>query len=141
MIVYDGLKSDFMRSVEGGLIAKEIEQNILDKLGRHTTANEFMSWENSMLRMYMVMNDPEIPSDAGVAIEYNIPQTAKRVDFMISGYGIDQKPGMVIVELKQWQKWKKLKLQMPLWNWLRRIRGMHLDGLCIPHIRRGHTRG
>ena len=43
MIVYDGLKSDFMRSVEGGLIAKEIEQNILDKLGRHTTANEFMS--------------------------------------------------------------------------------------------------
>ena len=28
MIVYDGLKRDFMRSVEGGLIAKEIEQNI-----------------------------------------------------------------------------------------------------------------
>ena len=109
MIVYDGLKSDFMRSVEGGLIAKEIEQNILDKLGRHTTANEFMSWENSMLRMYMVMNDPEIPSDAGVAIEYNIPQTAKRVDFMISGYGIDQKPGMVIVELKQWQKMEKVE--------------------------------
>ena len=50
MIVYDGLKNDFMRSVESGLIAKEIEQNILDKLGRHTTENEFMSWENSMLR-------------------------------------------------------------------------------------------
>lgn len=104
MIVYDGLKSDFMRSVEGGLIAKEIEQNILDKLGFHTTANEFMSWENSMLRMYMIMNDSEIPSDAGVAIEYNVPQTAKRIDFMISGYGADNKPGMVIVELKQWQK-------------------------------------
>lgn len=109
MIVYDGLKSDFMRSVEGGLIAKEIEQNILDKLGRHTTANEFMSWENSMLRMYMVMNDSEIPSDAGVAIEYNIPQTAKRVDFMISGYGIDEKPGMIIIELKQWQKMEKVE--------------------------------
>ena len=109
MIVYDGLKRDFMRSVEGGLIAKEIEQNILDKLGRHTTANEFISWENSMLRMYMVMNDPEIPSDAGVAIEYNIPQTAKRVDFMISGYGTDERPGMVIVELKQWQKIEKVE--------------------------------
>lgn len=109
MIVYDGLKSDFMKSVEGGLIAKEIEQNILDKLGRHTTANEFVSWENSMLRMYMIMNDSEIPSDAGVAIEFNIPQTAKRVDFMISGYGSDEKPGMVIVELKQWQKMKKVE--------------------------------
>ena len=62
-----------------------------------------------MLRMYMVMNDPEIPSDAGVAIEYNIPQTAKRVDFMISGYGVDQKPGMVIIELKQWQKMEKVE--------------------------------
>lgn len=109
MIVYDGLKSDFMRSVEGGLIAKEIEQNILDKLGFHTTANEFMSWENSMLRMYMIMNDSEIPSDAGVAIEYNVPQTAKRIDFMISGYGADNKPGMVIVELKQWQKIEKVE--------------------------------
>lgn len=109
MIVYDGLKSDFMRSVESGLIAKEIEQNILDKLGRHTTANEFMSWENSMLRMYMIMNDSEIPSDAGVAIEYNIPQTAKRVDFMISGYDAAEKPGMVIVELKQWQEMEKVE--------------------------------
>ena len=108
MIVYDGVKSEFMTSVESGLIAQEIEQNILDKLGRHTTANEFMSWENSMLRMYMVMNDSMIPSDAGVAIEYNIPQTAKRVDFMISGYGEDDKPGMVIVELKQWQEMKKV---------------------------------
>ena len=109
MLVYEGLKSDFMQSVEGGLIAKEIEQNILDKLGRHTTESEFVSWENSMLRMYMVMNDSEIPADAGVAIEFNIPQTAKRVDFMISGYGADEKPGMVIVELKQWQKMEKVE--------------------------------
>ena len=109
MIVYDGLKSDFMKSVEGGLIAQEIEQNILNKLGRHTVANEFTSWENSLLRMYMVMNDPEIPADAGIAIEYNIPQTAKRVDFMISGYGDDDRPGMVIVELKQWQKIEKVE--------------------------------
>ena len=43
-----------------------------------------------------------IPSDAGVAIEFNIPQTSKRVDFMISGYGDEDMPGMVIVELKQW---------------------------------------
>ena len=28
---------------------------------------------------------------------------------MISGYGIDQKPGMVIIELKQWQKMEKVE--------------------------------
>ncbi len=73
MIVYDGLKSDFLQSVENDTIALEIEQNILAKMGRHTVENEFVSWDNSMQYMYKVMNDPEIPQNAGVAIEYNIP--------------------------------------------------------------------
>ena len=109
MIVYDGLKSDFLRSVEGDTIALEIEQNVLAKMGRHTVANEFLSWDNSMQYMYKVMNDPEIPEDAGIAIEYNIPQTAKRVDFMISGYDMNKQPGMVIVELKQWSSLEKVE--------------------------------
>ena len=108
MIVYDGLKRDFLRSVECDTIAMEIEHNILSKMGRHTASNEFLSWYNSMQYMYKVMNDPEIPDDAGIAIEFNIPQTAKRVDFMISGYDEDGKPGMVIVELKQWSKLEKV---------------------------------
>ncbi|MCR5179024.1 MAG: DUF2075 domain-containing protein [Lachnospiraceae bacterium] len=109
MIVYDGLKSDFLKSVESDTIAIEIEHTILDKMGRHTVANEFLSWDNSMQYMYKVMNDPMIPSDAGVAIEYNIPQTAKRVDFMISGYDINGTPAMVIIELKQWSKLEKVE--------------------------------
>ena len=104
MIVYDGVKSDFLHSVEADTIALEIEQKILEKMGKHTVANEFLSWENSMQYMYKVMNDPEIPEDAGIAIEFNIPQTAKRVDFMVSGYDSVGNPGMVIVELKQWSK-------------------------------------
>ena len=102
MIVYDGLKTDFLSSCERDSIAIEIEENILKKLGRHTPKAEFRSWENSLNYMYKVLNDDEIPGDAGVAIEFNIPQTSKRVDFMISGYGGENEPGMVIVELKQW---------------------------------------
>ena len=109
MIVYDGLKRDFLYSVENDTIAMEVERNILEKIGKHTAANEFRSWDNSMQYMYKVMNDPEIPADAGVAIEYNIPQTSKRVDFMISGYDINGKPGLVIIELKQWDKLEKVE--------------------------------
>mgnify|MGYP006793020877 FL=1 len=72
MIIYDGLKSDFLKSVEEDTIAIEIQRNILERMGRHTTDNEFRSWVNSMQYMYKVMNDAEIPSDAGIAIEYNI---------------------------------------------------------------------
>ncbi len=104
MIVYDGIKTDFLTSCENDSIAIKIEENILNKLGRHTPHAEFRSWENSLTYMYKVLNDPEIPADAGVAIEFNIPQTSKRVDFMISGYSNDDEPEMIIVELKQWDE-------------------------------------
>jgi len=109
MIVYDGLKTDFLTSCENDSIAIEIEQNILAKLGRHTPKPEFRSWENSLNYMYKVLNDDDIPADAGVAIEFNIPQTSKRIDFMISGYGQDDEPGTVIIELKQWESLEEVK--------------------------------
>ena len=102
MLVYDGVKTDFLRSVEEDTIAVEIEQSIYEKMNRHTAKNEFRSWENSLEYMYKVLNDDEIPDDAGVAIEYNIPQTSKRVDFLISGYDKYDKGNVVIIELKQW---------------------------------------
>ena len=104
MIVYDGIKTEFLQSVEDDSIALQIEENILAKMGRHTGKAEFRSWENSLTYMYKVLNDNDIPSDAGIAIEYNIPQTAKRIDFMITGYDSKNTANMVIVELKQWQE-------------------------------------
>ncbi|WP_027397106.1 DUF2075 domain-containing protein [Anaerovibrio lipolyticus] len=108
MIVYDGVKSDFLHSVEQDTIALEIEDNIRRIMGINTPQNQFRAWVNSLHYMYKVMTDAEIPANAGIAIEYNVPQTAKRVDFMISGYDTDSKPGMVIIELKQWSELTKV---------------------------------
>ena len=104
MIVYSGIKRDFLTAVEQDSIATEIEENIYNKMHRRTAQNEFRSWENSLEYMYKVLNDIAIPENSGVAIEYNIPQTSKRVDFIISGYGEKQDPNVVIIELKQWDK-------------------------------------
>jgi len=104
MLVYDGTKSDFLYSVEQDTIAYEIEENIYQKMNRHTARNEFRAWENSLEYMYKVLNDNDIPQDAGIAIEYNIPQTSKRVDFLISGYDENARSNVVIIELKQWDK-------------------------------------
>lgn len=109
MLVYDGTKTEFLRSVEQDTIAFEIEQNIYEKMNRHTARNEFRAWENSLEYMYKVLNDQEIPQDAGIAIEYNIPQTSKRVDFLISGYDKEDKGNVVIIELKQWDKIESVK--------------------------------
>ena len=104
MIVYSGLKRDFLTAVEQDSIAAEIEENIYNKMHRKSAQSEFRSWENSLEYMYKVMSDADIPQNAGIAIEYNIPQTSKRVDFIVSGYDEKQNPNVVIIELKQWDK-------------------------------------
>ena len=73
---------------------------------RHTPLKESRSWDNSLRYMYIVMNDMDIPEDAGIAIEYNIPRTAMRVDFIITGRDAQEKPNAILIELKQWDKLK-----------------------------------
>ena len=48
------------------------------------------------------MRDLAIPDLAGVAIEYIVPNTQKRVDFIITGLDQQDNEHVVIVELKQW---------------------------------------
>lgn len=102
MIVYSGIKTDFLTAVEEDSIAEEIEKNIYEKMHRSTGRSEFRSWENSLEYMYKVLNDDGIPKNSGIAIEYNIPQTSKRVDFIVTGYGNEDTPHAIIIELKQW---------------------------------------
>ena len=71
---------------------------------RKTGEAELRSWTNSLKYMYIALNSNTIPEDAGIAIEYNIPPTGKRVDFMISGYDESNNGNIVIIELKQWDK-------------------------------------
>ena len=56
-------------------------KNIKLKMNRTTGLSELNAWRNSLKEMYITLNDSDIPKDAGVAIEYNIPQTSKRVVF------------------------------------------------------------
>lgn len=102
MIIYSGTKQTFVDSVINDTIAKEIEEMMQLKFGKKTASAEFRSWENSLQYMEKVLNDISIPNNTGVAIEYNVPQTAKRVDFIVSGFDEHNLPHIVIIELKQW---------------------------------------
>ena len=111
MLIYNGLKSDFMSDTENDVLETKLYDAIKNKMNRSTGLRELNSWRNSLKEMYITLNDSKIPSDVGVAIEYNIPQTSKRVDFLISGYGKDNKGNVIIVELKQWEKLQAIEGQ------------------------------
>ncbi len=107
MLVYESTKSTFLDDVVNDSIADKIYERFKDKVGR-TKKSEITSWNNSMEYMYKVLNDERIPEDSGIAIEFKIPYTSKRVDFILSGKDEEGKNAAVIIELKQWSSAKEV---------------------------------
>lgn len=104
MIVYNANKDLFVNDVRTGVIATKILDLIKEKGLNAGQDREFSAWQNSMQFMRNIVDDKEIDDDVQIAIEYNIPQTSKRVDFIIIGSDSREKDNIVIVELKQWSK-------------------------------------
>ena len=100
MIIYSGIKSEFIDNLPQ--LPTLLKESIKDKLGEITEQNEFLSWENSLKYMSDVIDTPTIPDDAGIALEYNIPITNNRIDFIITGIDENNTSQVVIIELKQW---------------------------------------
>ena len=104
MIVYSANKGLFVQDVRTNVIATKILDLIREKGLNAGQDREFAAWHNSMKFMRDIVDDPQIDDDVQIAIEYNIPQTSKRVDFIIIGANEKGKDNIVIVELKQWSK-------------------------------------
>lgn len=99
MIVYIAEKKTFRNDVFTG----RIEEIIQEKMGRKVSVGEVRSWQKSLVYMSFIVEDSAIPDDSGICIEMGIPQTSKRIDFIISGYDASGASHAVIVELKQWE--------------------------------------
>ncbi|WPK10293.1 DUF2075 domain-containing protein [Lysinibacillus louembei] len=105
MIIYEADVSEFLDDVANEIIVDRLYKVYQEKIGR-TTRSEIRSWDYSLQRMSNVLRDREIPKDAKAAIEFKIPNTGKRVDFIIAGND-GQDDHAVIVELKQWEEIEK----------------------------------
>lgn len=106
MIVYSATKSRFVEDVFSNNIEGIILNKFRAKLKRAVGAREIESWKNSMDFMHKILIDDEIPADSGVAIEYSLPQTSKRIDFILTGKDEHKNEHAIIIELKQWTEAK-----------------------------------
>ncbi|MDN4165067.1 DUF2075 domain-containing protein [Cytophagales bacterium LB-30] len=103
MIIYQRTKEEFSKDILTNEIDKIIAKQIKAKTGKETSPNEIISFKNSLGFIDRVLNDKDIPDDCGISIEYHIPQTAKRIDFIISGSD-GKNENVIIIELKQWSE-------------------------------------
>lgn len=103
ILIYKGNKRDFHSDVIEGSVARKIEYQFAIHGLSHDNISEFNSWQNSLVKMNEILEDPDFGDDIQVAIEYQIPQTSKRVDFIIAGENDKDVENVVVVELKQWE--------------------------------------
>lgn len=103
MIIYQSTKDGFLNDAFGQDIERIVLGAYQARTGHRVGKAEMRAWKESLLAMAKVLRHGSIPNDCGVAIEYVIPQTAKRIDFLLSGIDEQNRGMLIIVELKQWE--------------------------------------
>lgn len=102
MIIYSESKSTFLEDLVNGILDEKLESLMMSRFGRGSPESELRAWRNSLTYMGNIIGSSSIPADAGIAIEYGIPYTSKRVDLIVTGLNESGHNAAVIVELKQW---------------------------------------
>ena len=108
MIIYENTKAGFSLDIFNGIIENKINNSMQEKTGKRASPSEVRSWTASLEFLDNALHSPDIPDNAGVAVEYNIPYTPKRIDFILSGYDEERNNSAVIIELKQWSELSKV---------------------------------
>jgi uncharacterized protein len=104
MIIYLETREVFLEHVRRNQIEEEVGERLKLKTGRRVSPAEVRSWRNSLIYVSNILQAEEIPAALGVAIEYQIHNTSRRIDLLLSGRDKDERHAAVIVELKQWEQ-------------------------------------
>lgn len=89
MIVYAATKEQFLKDSDNDDIEDVILRHFKEATGKGRCIG-LRSWQGSLTYMAKVLRDDGLPNSAGLAIELHIPQSSKRIDFLLTGRGENQ---------------------------------------------------
>lgn len=118
MIIYSATKRQFCETVKENKIGYVIKQAFGQRMGYEPSPNEAQAFQNSLPYVGNILDGSNLPDDVGVAIEYRIPQSSKRVDFIITGKNEDGLPIAIIIELKQWTNLESTTMDAIVRTWV-----------------------
>jgi uncharacterized protein len=84
MIVYLANKTQFREDILSNRIEEIVHDSFQCQLGKSVGESKLVSWKNSPRHIDAVLENAGISDNAGVAIEFNILQTGKRIDFIFA---------------------------------------------------------
>jgi uncharacterized protein (DUF433 family) len=81
-------------------IAEKLRAEYTTQIGHRPAPSEVASWQNSLMALSMLVDQAEL-SDHGVILEYQLGNTSRRLDAMLTGHSPTSAENAVVVELKQ----------------------------------------
>jgi uncharacterized protein len=118
MIVYKATKKEFCETVLENRIGSVVKNAFRQNMGFDPSPNEAQSFQNSLPYIGNILAASNIPEDVGVAVEYRIPQSSKRIDVIITGRNSDNIPLVIVIELKQWQELRLTTMDAVVRTWV-----------------------
>jgi hypothetical protein len=91
----------FVEDTVRNQIARKLSDAFFQYYGYPAAKSEVAAWGNSLRAMAQVVQFANL-DDHGVVLEYELPSSSRRLDFMICGRDSSSRDEAVIVELKQW---------------------------------------
>jgi len=82
-------------------IADKMRGEYIAQVGHKPGAAEYASWQNSLTSLALLISQADL-DDHGVILEYQLGNTSRRLDALLTGHATDDSENAVIVELKQW---------------------------------------
>lgn len=101
MRLYAGMSNSFIDDTVRNQIARKLSDAFFRYYGYPPGGSEVAAWGNSLRAMAQVVQLADL-TDHGVVVEYELPSSSRRLDFMICGRDALEHDRAVIVELKQW---------------------------------------
>lgn len=101
MQLYCGTTTQFVEDTLQNRIIGRLENAFFAHFRYRPSSSEVNSWRNSLGKMCSVVQYAHL-EDNGLVLEYQLPMSSKRLDFMITGRDGHGSANAVIVELKQW---------------------------------------
>jgi hypothetical protein len=129
------MSTDFVRDTSLNRIATRLSEAFFAYYRYRPSPGEVNSWRNSLRAMAQVLQLSKL-RDQGVLLEYQLPQSSKRLDCMVCGRAPQSTDQAVIVELKQWDACEESDVDDVVVTW---VGGKHRDVLH-PSVQVGQYR-
>jgi len=101
MRLYAGMSTEFVRDTTHNRVADKLTEAFVRYYRYRPSPSEIGSWRNSLRAMSLIVTDAKL-DDHGVMLEYQLPMSSRRLDFLVCAKDRAGKDQAVIVELKQW---------------------------------------